>query len=147
MEIVNAKEHREAVIALLQGAKLPIADLPEELDEFLAIWENDQLIGVAGMEQYSEYALLRSVAVASSYRNKGIAGVLLKAMERRAASKQVKAIYLLTETAPMYFLNKGFETVNRDDVPEALKQSSEFNHVCPVSAIVMKKVIVNNHLA
>jgi amino-acid N-acetyltransferase len=48
-------------------------------------------------------------------------------------------LYLLTETASEYFEAKGYERISREDAPAALSASSEFSHVCPVSAIVMKK--------
>jgi amino-acid N-acetyltransferase len=49
---------------------------------------------------------------------------------------------LLTETAPGYFETKGYQQITRADVPEEVQQSSEFSHVCPQSAIVMKKIIL-----
>jgi amino-acid N-acetyltransferase len=47
----------------------------------------------------------------------------------------------LTETADKYFNKKGYRAIAREQVPEQIKASSEFNHVCPVSAVVMKKGI------
>jgi amino-acid N-acetyltransferase len=85
--------------------------------------------------------LLRSVAVSAGYRGKGIANQLLDNLERFAAAKPLREIYLLTETAPEYFSNKGYQKITRAQVPAEVQQSTEFNHVCPQSAIVMKKTL------
>lgn len=139
MKIVNARDYRPALVQLLQTEKLPTVDLPDQLDNFIAIIENDELIGAAGIERYGDYGLLRSVVVAGDNRGHGFAGELLVAAESRAKENGIKALFLLTETAADYFSRKGYRTITRDDVPEAVQQSSEFSHVCPVSAIVMKK--------
>lgn len=142
MNTVNAQAYRQEVIALLRSANLPVDDLPEQLDNFLIIRNDDQLAGVAGIELYGSYALLRSVAVSNDFRQKGVAGKLLSAIEELAAGKGIKTIYLLTETAPDYFDRKGYGKIARADVPAEVQQSSEFSHVCPQSAIVMKKDLI-----
>jgi len=50
-------------------------------------------------------------------------------------------LFLLTETAPEYFKNKGFAQAGRKLVATEVQDSSECSHVCPWSAIVMKKSI------
>lgn len=139
MKIINASNHRNALIQLLETEKLPSGDLPDDLSDFIAIIVNDELIGAAGIEKYGNYALLRSVVVAAHYRSRGIAGVLINNIESLARRNHLQELFLLTETAQNYFSKKGFRIIDRADVPEAVKQSSEFSHVCPVSAIVMKK--------
>jgi len=139
MLIEEAKNQREDIAAILSAEKLPVDDLPETLDNFLIATENGKLIGVAGMEVYGTYGLLRSVAVLAEYRGKGVAAKLIARLESEAASRGLKNMYLLTETAPEYFAAKGFQKISRDDVPNEIMRSSEFSHVCPVSAIVMKK--------
>jgi len=134
----NAAE-RSAVTNLLASLKLPVEDLPSVLDNFVVATGNDAIIGVAGLELYGDYGLLRSVAVDEAWRNKNIAAALVSAIEDTARQKGLKAIILLTETADAYFAKKGYSKINRDDVPVAVKASSEFSHVCPVSAAVMQK--------
>ena len=94
-----------------------------------------------GVEAYGSYGLLRSLAVHPDYRGTGIAGKLIAHIEGLSILKGVIEIYLLTETAPEYFKTKGFAQIQRNEVPAQVKASSEFSHVCPVSAIVMKKLI------
>ncbi|WP_166727729.1 arsenic resistance N-acetyltransferase ArsN2 [Mucilaginibacter gilvus] len=141
MTISEAKFYKEGVINLLSAAKLPVEDLPAQLDNFIVVIENDTVIGVAGLELYGDYGLLRSVAVDKDQRGKGIASDLLARIEETAVSLSLEGIYLLTETAADYFNRKGYEHIARMDIPEEVKASSEFSHVCAQSAIAMKKSI------
>ncbi len=141
MKIEQADNYRESIIALLTAEKLPVADLPEPLENFAVSKQGDDVTGVIGLEIYGDYALLRSLAVNSKFRNQGIADGLLHHIEKLAAAKNLKAVYLLTETAPGYFIRKGYQTITRADVPAEVQQSSEFSHVCPQSAIVMQKFL------
>ncbi len=141
MEISSAVDYRQSIVAVLEAEKLPVDDLPETLDNFLVATEDGQVIGVIGLETYDVYGLLRSLAVMPEYRNRGVAGKLIEHLESLAASGGLKVLYLLTETAPGYFERKGFQKITRYEVPDEVKRSSEFSHVCPVSAIAMKKSI------
>lgn len=139
MKIQNADQHKQAIIALLKAEKLLTDDLPENLDNFVVATDKEGVIGVAGLEPYNEYGLLRSVAVRTDRRNKGIAKELVKEVEAIAKGKELKALFLLTETAPDYFRQRGYMQIGRDQVPAAVQSSSEFSYACPQSAIVMKK--------
>jgi amino-acid N-acetyltransferase len=132
---------RKEIEDLLQSQKLPAKDLPIELDDFYVAINEQKIVGLIGMERYGQYGLLRSMVVHPGFRNRQIAATLVSLLEDQAASSGISVIYLLTETASDYFGKKGFSTVDRKDVPDALKLSSEFSHVCPVSAYVMKKKI------
>lgn len=140
MLIEKAENYRDSIVQLLSAAKLPVEDLPLSLDNFsIALNDNNDVIGVVGLEIYGDYALLRSLAVEPGYRGQGVANKLLGIAEGSALLNNVKAIYLITETASVYFGQKGYMTVARIEVPDEIKVSSEFSYVCPASAIVMKK--------
>jgi len=141
MLIEKAENYRAKVIDLLATEKLPTDDLPQTLGNFVVAKQGEDVIGVAGIEIYDGYGLLRSVAVSAAYRGKGIANQLLDNIERLAAAKLLREIYLLTETAPEYFSKKGYQKITRAQVPAEVQQSTEFSHVCPQSAIVMKKIL------
>ena len=139
-KIAKAKEdQRRSIISLLQSEKLPTEDLPGSLDNFFVALEGDAIVAAIGLEQYGNCGLLRSMVVNKEHRNKNIASGLVKELESEAFASGIDCIYLLTETAPLYFEKKGYKTVTREETPEAIKASSEFKNVCPVSAIVMKK--------
>ena len=142
MEIKAASNHRESIIAILESEGLPAGDLPQTLDTFLIATGDNDLNGVIGLEVYGDYGLLRSLAVKLAFRNRNIAGKLVAQIETLATSKGLKSIFLLTETAPDYFARKGYEKITRSEVPEEVRQSTEFSHVCPQSAIVMKKDLI-----
>jgi amino-acid N-acetyltransferase len=141
MQIEKAENYRAKVIDLLATEKLPTDDLPQTLESFVIALQDEEVIGVAGIEIYDGYGLLRSVAVSAAYRGKGIANQLLDHVEMLAAAKSLREIYLLTETAPEYFSKKGYQKITRAQVPAEVQQSTEFSHVCPQSAIVMKKIL------
>jgi amino-acid N-acetyltransferase len=134
---------RDAIVALLLQEKLPVEDLPASLDNFLVAMVDEKIAGVIGIEFYQDCGLLRSMVVDKEYRNNHIASYLVNRLEEFARNSGITCIYLLTETAPQYFQNKGYNRMPRALVPDVIKTSSEFSHVCPASAVVMKKEIVN----
>jgi amino-acid N-acetyltransferase len=140
IEILKASDSQRAlVIALLQTEKLPVEDLPSSLDNFYVALKDNTVIGAIGLEQYGNYALLRSMVVSREHRNKNIASNLVDELENYSKHLGIIAMYLLTETAPIYFEKKGYQRIKREDVPAEVRGSSEFSHVCPASAVVMKK--------
>jgi amino-acid N-acetyltransferase len=139
IELKPAELYRNNIIELLTTEKLPTSDLPGMLNNFFVAVDNQTVTGVAGLEVYGNYGLLRSLAVNQSSRGRGIAAHLLSKIESLAANKGLEAIYLLTETAKDYFERKGYEHIARMDIPDAVKASSEFTHVCPESATAMQK--------
>jgi amino-acid N-acetyltransferase len=142
MDIENAQKHRTQIKALLETEKLPVADLPKNLSNFLVATADGYLIGVAGIEIYGDCGLLRSVAVKAEHRGLDVAAKLVDNITLLARQENITELYLLTDTAAGYFKNKGFTQIGREEVPEEIKKSSEFSYVCPASAIVMKKSIL-----
>lgn len=136
------QQDRTAIVSLLEAEKLPAKDLPAVLDNFLIIRAENRLAGVIGLERYGVYGLLRSMVVHPHYRNRQLAANLVQALEEEAIAAGITTLFLLTETAENYFRKKGYQVTARSAVPEVLLQSSEFSHVCPASATVMKKALV-----
>ena len=134
-------EFREALISLLQSEGLPVSDLPLDLSHFLMATDNGMIIGGIGLEIYESNGLLRSLIVKREYRGMQIAAGLVQEIEQRAKNAGLHTMYLLTETAQDYFSKKGYEIVNRSDAPESLQRSTEFSHVCPTTAVLIKKEI------
>lgn len=132
-------DNKDELVKLLQAEKLPTEDLPAQLDNFFVAFDGSCIVGAAGVETYNNHGLLRSLVVDKACRNHGIGAKLLQANEHGAMKLGLESLYLLTETAKDYFERKGYALVNREDVPEAIKLSSEFSRVCPASAVVMRK--------
>lgn len=129
------------VKSLLQQNKLPVGDLPVRLEHFFVVKQNGISIGVIGLECYGQYGLLRSMATDKDYRSRGIASELVTELFDYAKHLGLHEMYLLTETAEAFFVRKGFVRIGRDDAPAELNSSSEFSHVCPASAALMRKTI------
>jgi amino-acid N-acetyltransferase len=136
-ELINDEPGFEAFKMLLKSSNLPYEDLDYKKDLLVGYYESNTLVGTGGLEIYGSYALLRSLSVRMGLRGKSVGSTITGFLLDEAKKKGLKAIYLLTETAPGFFLKKGFTTIERDQVPAEVKVSSEFTHVCPTSASVM----------
>src|SRR5262249_35127233 len=74
-----------AVLALLESARLPTADIAS-IDE-PQIWvleERDRIVGVIALERTGSEALLRSLAVTPDYRNRGFGREIVVHVEQSA---------------------------------------------------------------
>ena len=127
-----------AALDLIKKNDLPADDISDQTKLFV-IEENNAVIGTVGIELYGKEALLRSLSVDANKRSLGIGKQLVDFIENFATRQQASNIYLLTTTAEKFFHKKEYIVVNREDVPEIIRSSSEFSKVCPASAIVMKK--------
>lgn len=123
--------------ALLLKADLPLAGAEEHLSNFFLAERDGILIGTAGLERYSNTALLRSVAVAPTERGQGLGEAVVQQAIAEAAALGLCQVVLLTTTAADLFLRFGFRTIQRADVPVAAQASIEFQEACPASATVM----------
>ncbi|MFO1350376.1 MAG: arsenic resistance N-acetyltransferase ArsN2 [Gammaproteobacteria bacterium] len=129
----------DAILALLRAADLPTGGVDQHLHGFVVARDDGALAGVAGAELYDGVGLLRSVAVAAPFRNRGVASKLCEAIHAKAAAQGVQALYLLTTTAQNYFGARGFEAVPRAVAPPAIQQCEEFRSLCPASAVLMRR--------
>jgi N-acetylglutamate synthase-like GNAT family acetyltransferase len=126
------------VSRLLADAGLPEAGAADHLPYFVLAFADDVPVGCAGLERHGPYGLLRSVAVASSERGRGLGTALVGRVLDRARTEGVAEVILLTETALAYFPRFGFEPITRADVPPPVKASEEFRGACCASAAVMR---------
>jgi amino-acid N-acetyltransferase len=126
------------VESTLQNAELPLDGLRDQFGDGYAIAEADgELIGVEGIEVHGDDGLLRSAAVVSSWRGKGVGDALTRDRITWARRRGLRSLYLLTTTASDYFPRFGFSPVDRDAAPDAVKQSREFSEACPSTALFM----------
>ena len=125
------------VLELLRQAGLPPEGVAQHLESFLLEFDGDRLVGCAGLEIWGQAGLLRSVAVHSDYRSRGIAGGLVRAALEQAHRRGLKSLSLLTTTAEDYFPRFGFVRVERSQLPAALHASEEFRGACPATAAAL----------
>jgi amino-acid N-acetyltransferase len=134
-------------LALLEGAGLPTADLTSASNLHLWVLEGkESVFGVIGIERFGACALLRSLVVVASYQRRGFGRKLVARLERDAQADGVQQLVLLTETAEKFFSAIGYEVIDRQNVPEEIKQSSEFRSLCPASAVCMTKLLASSRV-
>jgi amino-acid N-acetyltransferase len=129
-----------AVAALLTASGLPLDGVHEALPGFVVAEDAGEIVGVAGIVGCGiagEHALLRSVAVAPTWRSRGLGRAIVTRAIADAEARGAKAIYLLTTTAEGYFPSFGFTVTAREAVPEDVRATVEFQDACPLSATVM----------
>lgn len=128
-----------AVSKLLKTARLPIEDLPEGLEHFLAVGDTANPDGVVGLQIFGDVALLRSLVVAASARGCGLGKYLVAAAEDRARAHGVRRVFLLTDTAEEFFAALGYDTIERSLAPGAIRRTAQFSDLCPACAAFMVK--------
>ena len=126
-----------AVERLLTASSLPLDGVRDAFPTFVVAQSGEDIVGVAGMEQVGNDALLRSVAVHPDWRSHGVGRALVTRVISDAESRGLRALYLLTTTAERWFPGFGFRAITRDAVPAGLRDTAEFAGACPASATVM----------
>jgi amino-acid N-acetyltransferase len=131
---------REGLKAALKKASLPCADI-ERPDRLFWRFETDDLVpvGFGGLEIHGTDGLLRSVVTLPPIRGKGIGAAIVAILEVEGRVLGCRALWLLTTSAAEFFAELGFSVCERQNVPHAMRQTEEFAHLCPDSAIVMTK--------
>ncbi len=128
----------DAVVGLLSAAGLPIEGLSPTLSHAVVAVQPDGVIaGCVAVESYGKAALLRSLAIAPSFRGQGLGQRLAVEALRLAAAAGAREVYLLTETAAEFFPRLGFAARDRASAPALVQQSIEFRSACPSSAVLM----------
>jgi amino-acid N-acetyltransferase len=127
---------------LLKASGLPTDDLESisQLDVWLLEAEG-RAVGTIALERYGTEGLLRSLAIAPEYRNRGLARRLVSKLENDARTDGVELLVLLTQTAEAFFQKLGYSNTDRSAISHTLKQSAEFKTLCPASARCMSRRI------
>ncbi len=135
-------EDYPGIQTLLKSVSLPIEGVREHLDRFLTLQEGEELVGVVGLEIYEDKAILRSLVVNRNRQGEGYGRMLTDKIIQQARSEKILEIYLLTETAETFFARFGFETISRGLVDNKVKNSIQFQHLCPESVPCMRLKLV-----
>ena len=139
MNIVPASQNSfSAAIALLKKNNLPTEDLDPGKQMFV-VEEGDEVIATVAIEYDYNDALLRSLSVSKEKRNSGIGAELVEFIEDYVKKQGLQNIYLLTTTAADFFSKKGYKIIDRNTIPEFIKNTSEYSVLCASSSTVMKK--------
>lgn len=131
-----------ALRALLDGAGLPSDDVAAERQEFVVAIEDGRIVGSVALELAGPDALIRSLAVAPESRGRGLGAALTDRAVALARRRGVTALYLLTTTAREYALRRGFEPIERGEVPSSIAALPQFRTLCPATAVCMRLRLV-----
>jgi C_GCAxxG_C_C family probable redox protein len=126
------------VIHLLSACNLPTDDVGADNQTFFGVWDGTKLIGCIGLEQYGRVGLLRSMAVDEVFRGQQLATKLYNHLIEYCFGQGLSHLYLLTQTASGFFEKHEWQVIGREQVPEEVKSSAEFAHLCPASALCME---------
>lgn len=136
-----AAEDFPSVCALLESEHLPVSDLRQDMQHFFLAIVGDTIAGSIGLDPYGPSGLLRSIVVLPAFRNMGIAAHLVETLEMHAKQQSIKQLFLITNTAELFFSKMGFTKIQRDQLPENVAASAEFNGLCPASSSIMRKPV------
>lgn len=127
--------------SLLLANSLPSEDVSMALIEGFLVAEDARgsLVASAGLELLGSSVLLRSPAVSSKWRGKGVARELVTRLEDIARARDQHEVWLLTTTAQRFFERSGYERVSREDAPDEVRMCKEFTILCPSTAVCMRK--------
>ena len=126
---------------LLKKNNMIYEDCIYHLDNFLVIFDDDKIIASGAYETCEQYAYFRSFAVDENYRNLGLANKIYEELKLKAKKNNIKELYLLTQTASLYFEKLGFKIINKIDAPSEIKNTKQFSLLCPDSCKLMKLIL------
>ena len=126
---------------LLKDNELPYSDINTESVQLFSIEQDKQTIGIIGFEQYGKHGLLRSFVIEKQYRSKGLGARILSDFEKMASEQGITEFFILTTTADKFFARNGFEVFDRNAVPQLIANTTEFESICPASAVCMRKIL------
>lgn len=100
----------------------------EKLRDFMVYVDDQQVLGCVALQiSWKDLAEVRSLAVSSSQRGKGIGKALVKRLVREARTIGLKRIFALT-FEPEFFRRVGFKDVDRETLPTKVWRDCVF---CP----------------
>jgi len=124
--------------ALLERCDLPFSDCSEHIQNFVGVIKSGNLIAIGALQYEGSVALLRSIAVHPDSRGQGLASAMTHHLVEQARSRELRQLYILTETAETYFSRFGFYSIPREVAPACIQATQQFELLCPASAQLMR---------
>jgi N-acetylglutamate synthase-like GNAT family acetyltransferase len=117
-----------AIVALLEAARLPAAELEDHLENFVVAEADGRIVGCGGLETYdgASAGLVRSMAVEQPLRRGGLGARMLAWVTARAAALGLTELFLFTVNARDFYLRHGFRDATLNEFPEALRRSAQY---------------------
>jgi glycerol-1-phosphatase len=143
-----AEADRPSVTALLTASGLSAEGVGDRLQETVVAELRDQPDAVAataclhvveetrdaGGPPGRRWGFLRSVAVRTDVRGKGLGQLVTAGAVGVGRSRGIREIFLFTETAERFFQRLGFRTVRRESLPGPVIQTAHADDSCATAA-------------
>jgi amino-acid N-acetyltransferase len=95
----------------------PLAEIYEQLRDFLVVRDNERLVACAALHiVWEDLAEVRSLAVLDEWRDKGVGALLVEACLDEARALGIVTVFALTRQ-PSFFERLGFHQADMMDLP------------------------------
>ncbi|TCS95576.1 GNAT family N-acetyltransferase [Hazenella coriacea] len=123
------REDLKGIQQLLVESGLYHHDLSEHLQHFLVVESSEgcEILGVAGMEVYHPYGLLRSFVLKREIWKPQIGLQLIQMLLMQAEKLKCDSIFLITNTLAPLFEPLGFSMIQKEELPESIRTSAHLN--------------------
>jgi amino-acid N-acetyltransferase len=139
---IDSIDNIDEILSFLADNNLPVSDISVfDPPLFFCIRLNSVLIAVIGLEMFGVDGLLRSLAVAETYRGQHLAQRLVQFAEKYAVAHGITTLYLLTTTASSFFNTLGYTSASRSAAPQKISETTQFSTLCPASSAFLRKII------
>ncbi|MDO8615615.1 MAG: GNAT family N-acetyltransferase [Dehalococcoidia bacterium] len=115
-----------AIEALLTAEWLPPFQIREFLETFWVLDEEGRVLGAAGLEDYGEAGVIRSVVVHPSARGRRLGDLLSRTAIGEARRRGLQRLYLFTGDKAPFWRRFGFEPCTMADFEPAARRSWQF---------------------
>jgi amino-acid N-acetyltransferase len=115
-------------------------EIRQRIGSFLVLEEKGRLAGCAALEAYgADLAEIRSLAVVSSARGRGLGARLVLFALAEARRRRIARVFAVTQ-APGFFLQQGFALTVRQSLPEKMARDCcgcSKAHSCRLAAVIV----------
>ena len=126
----------------LEAERLATDDLAEGAPRFFRLSDPaGGTLGFAGLSGVGPQRLLRSVVIRPDTRGSGAGARLVAAVEAAARADGAACLWLLTQGAAPFFGRMGFVAAERPDAPPVIRDTAQFQGLCPASAALLCKTL------
>jgi protein-tyrosine-phosphatase/N-acetylglutamate synthase-like GNAT family acetyltransferase len=126
----------------LRAASLPVEDLDKSHGTFFRFSDRDGApVGYGGIEIYGNNALLRSIAVPESLRQRGHGSAITRLLLRLAEAQGAEAGFLLTTDVVPFFGKLGFHSIDRAAAPADILATPQASSLCPTTASILTRPV------
>ncbi|MFT7619024.1 MAG: N-acetylglutamate synthase-like GNAT family acetyltransferase [Planctomycetota bacterium] len=113
---------------------------------FLVVKESGRIVGCGALQPAGTSALMRSLAIAPSFRGQGLGRTLVRELIDRALRQDLGSVFLLTVDHAEFFRRMGFRQTDRQNAPDQISETEYFRSPCCEHAAFMSFVFPQQRL-